>query len=259
MLVKEITRIEKFLKYSKLDAFVTVKDHKRNFPSKIKVRILNPSKNTIDKVSKNVIEKISIQIKTKSQLTQWKNSDEVTAWFDKMNCKTEKCFIKNYYLSITEKHLENAVNFAKTYISISDEDIKMIKHTCKSILTYDNNTWIKKNQETSFDVPMGSYFGAELCDHIGLYILNHLQNLYDPKQIGLCRDAELAIIKRPNNQQLEKLKKNTIKCFKNIGFDITISVGTNKCNFLDLTLDLSNNLYMPYRKENACIKYITNN
>ena len=124
--MKEITRIKKIPKYSKLDAFVTIKNHKEKFPGKIECRILNPSKNSLGKVSKNILEKIIIWIKNRTQLTQWKNSDEVTAWFDEMNCKTQKCFInfdiKNYYPSITEKHLKNAFNFAKRYISISDED-----------------------------------------------------------------------------------------------------------------------------------------
>ena len=73
---------------------------------------------------------------------------------------------------------------------------------------------------------MVSYFGAELCDLIGLYILNHLKNLYDPKQIGLYRIEGLDIKKRINKQQLERLRKNTIPSFKSIGFDITIFVGT---------------------------------
>ena len=102
------------------------------------------------------------------------------------------CYFLNIeFTSITEKHLENAINFSKTHTGISDKDIIMIKHSCKSLLTYDNNTWIKKSQETRFNVPMGSYFGAELCDLIQLYILNHLQILYDVKQIGLYRDDGL--------------------------------------------------------------------
>ena len=251
---------KKIPKFSKLDAFITVKDHKENFPSKIECRVLNPSKNSLGMVSKNILEKIVAQIKNKSKITQWKNTDEVIAWFNSTDNKKDKCFInfdiKNYYPSINEKHLKNAIDFAKKYIKINDEDIKIIKHTCKSILSYDNNIWIKKEQGSNFDVPMGSYFGAELCELIGLYILNELQALYDPKDIGLYRDDGLAIIKRTSSQQLETLKKMTIKSFQNLGLQITISVGMNRCNFLDLTLDLTNNTYKPYRKENSCTKYI---
>ena len=54
-----------------------------------------------------------------------------------------------------------------------------------SILTHDNKTLIKKDEGTIFDVPMGSFFGAELCDLVGLFILNHLYPLYDRNEIGL--------------------------------------------------------------------------
>ena len=105
---------------------------------------------------------------------------------------------------------------------------------------------------------MGSFFGAELCDLIGLYILDMLRKIYEPNQIGLYRDDGLAVIKYKNKQELENTKKQTIKIMKEIGFNITLDIGMTKCNFLDITLDLANNCYMPYRKDNSSIKYINN-
>ena len=63
---------------------------------------------------------------------------------------------------------------------------------------------------------MGSYFGAKLCDLIGLYILDSLSNEYETGQIGLYRDDDLAIIRYNNNQKLENKKKRTIKIIKDI-------------------------------------------
>ena len=105
---------------------------------------------------------------------------------------------------------------------------------------------------------MGSFFGAELCDLVGLYILNRLKSIYNTNEIGLYRDDGLAIIERKNNQSLENIKKKTIKLFSDIGFKITIDVGSTICNFLDTTLDMTNNLYKPYRKENSEVRYINN-
>ena len=45
------------------------------------------------------------------------------------------------------------------------------------------------------------------------------------------------LINRKNNQELEKLKKNTIKTFNELEFKITIDLGTTNCNFLDIYLD----------------------
>ena len=254
---------KKIPKFSTSDAFVTIKDHKKNFPNNIECRLLNPDKNELGRISKNILEKAVAEIRHKSKLVQWKNSFEVIDWFNSVENKTRKCFINfdivNFYPSINENHLTSAINFAKKYTTIEDRDIKLIKHTCKTILTFNKKTWIKKDDDNLFDVPMGSFFGAELCDLIGLYILSKLENLYDIKGIGLYRDDGVAIIEHKNNQHLENMKKKTIKIFKDIGFKITIDTGATKCNFLDVTLDLSNNEFKPYKKENTEIRYINNN
>ena len=99
--------------------------------------------------------------------------------------KNKKCFITfdivNFYPSIKHHHQIKAINFAKTYTEIEDKDIKLIEHTCKTILTYDNKIWIKN---ALFDVPMGSFFGAELCDLVGLYFLHRLKYIYNANEIG---------------------------------------------------------------------------
>ena len=144
-----------------------------------------------------------------------------------------------------------AISFARAYTNIEDKDISLIKHTCKTILTFNNKTWIKKDGDTLFDVPMGSFFGAEICDLIGLYALNHLKSLYKNNEIGLYRDDGLAIIERKSNQTLENTKKKTIELFKEIGFKITIDIGATACNFLNTILNLTVDEYKPYCKENS--------
>ena len=82
------------------------------------------------------------------------------AWFD----------IDNFYPSITESLLSKAVSFAKNYTSISDKDIDVIMH-CRKLLLFDNETaWTKKNHNDMFDITMGSFDGAEVCELTGLYI-----------------------------------------------------------------------------------------
>ena len=92
---------------------------------------------------------------------------------------------------------------------------------------------------------MGSFFGAELCDLVGLYALCKLKDLYNQKDIELYRDDGLAIINRKSNQELERFKNNTIKTFTKLGFKIMIDVGATKCNLLYISLDTSNNIFKP--------------
>ena len=61
---------------------------------------------------------------------------------------------------------------------LNEEDTKIINHACNSVLSYSGKKWTKKDQDSIFDVPVRSYFGAELCDLVGLYILDRLQKTY---------------------------------------------------------------------------------
>ena len=54
--------------------------------------------------------------------------------------------------------------------------------------------WIKKGDDTVFDVIMGSFDGAEICELIGLYLLDKLSSLIGRKNVGLYRDDGLAAI-----------------------------------------------------------------
>ena len=57
---------------------------------------------------------------------------------------------------------------------------------------------------------------------------------------------------------MERIAKKIRSLFKNIGFDITIETGGISANFLDVTLNLNEESYRPYRKPNANIHYIHN-
>ena len=43
---------------------------------------------------------------------------------------------------------------------------------------YNDKTWLKKNDQSLFDVTMGSYDGAEVCELVGLFLLNTLADLF---------------------------------------------------------------------------------
>ena len=53
--------------------------------------------------------------------------------------------------------------------------------------------WIKKNN-SEFDVTMGSYDGAELCELVALFLLHKLSTIIPKKLAGLYRDDSLAIL-----------------------------------------------------------------
>ena len=94
--------------------------------------------------------------------------------------KTRKIFhfigfdVVNYYPSITLELLKKAINWAKEFIDISDEEIEIILETKKSLLIMNGNFWTKKGDE-NFDVAQGSFDGAEGTDLVGLFMLSELE------------------------------------------------------------------------------------
>ena len=103
---------------------------------------------------------------------------------------------------------------------------------------------------------MGSYDGAEICELVGIYVLNTLENKYDKNSIGLYRDNGLAAFKTTSGSKADKIKKDVTKIFKETGLRITIQANLKVVNFLDITLNLNNGKYYSYRKPNDQPVYI---
>ena len=69
---------------------------------------------------------------------------------------------------------------------------------------------------------MGSYDGAEVCELVGLYILNKLCKKYSRKaSIGLYRDDGLAALKRIGPRSADKIRKEFSAIFEDFGLRIT--------------------------------------
>ena len=163
--------------------------------------------------------------------------------------------IKDFYPSIKEKLLWEAIRFAKLYISITNKDIETTFHARKSLLYYNDEPWVKKG-ESNFEVSMGAYDGAEVCELIGIFMLSLLSKHINKNHIGLYRDDGLAILKNTSGPEAEKLKKKLQKLFKEKDLDIIIQCNLKITNYLDITLNLNDGSYRPYRKPNEETNYI---
>ena len=67
--------------YADLSAYVTLKDHKENFKTKLPCRLINPLKSDIRIVSKVELEKINRAISNQIKCNQWCNIESVIDWF----------------------------------------------------------------------------------------------------------------------------------------------------------------------------------
>ena len=160
-------------------AYITIKDHKDNFLNNTKCRLINPAKSEIGIISKTYLEKINDNIQQRTKLNQWKNTSSVISWFKDIASKENSKFIKfdivDFYPSITEQLLTKALVYARSIDAIDANIVNIIMHSRKSLLFDKDIVWVKK-ENSDFDVTIGSYDGAELCELTGLYILSNLGN-----------------------------------------------------------------------------------
>ena len=129
-------------------------------------------------------------------------------------------------------------------------------HARKSLLFDKGTPWKKKDSNELFDVTMGSYDGAEICELVGLYTLSILSKRYGKERIGLYRDDGLAAFKDITGSRADSIRKEITNIFKELGLNITIDSNLKITNFLDNTLNLDNGKHYPYRKPNERPMYI---
>ena len=128
-------------------------------------------------------------------------------------------------------------------------------HTTKSLLCYNDEPWVKK-WESNFDVTMGAYNGAEVCELIGIFMLSLLSKHINKIHIGLYKDDGLTILKNTSGLAAEKLKKKFQKLFKQKDIDIIVQCNLKINNDIDMALNLNDGSYRPYRKPNEETNYI---
>ena len=121
---------------------------------------------------------------------------------------------------------------------VQSQVIDYIMHSRKSLLLSKNEIWIKKKDNPNFDVPMRSFDRAELCELVGLYLLNILKSEFVGKNIGLCRDDGFSCFENKSGPELEKIKKNICKIFKDNGLNIIIETNLHITGYLDVTFNL---------------------
>ena len=70
-LMKDKDTLNLMLKNSKNECFITLKDHKANFKSNPKIRLINSAKNEISSISKNILDKINYQLMDSLRINHW--------------------------------------------------------------------------------------------------------------------------------------------------------------------------------------------
>ena len=84
----------------------------------------------------------------KIKVNQWRNTSTVIDWFKNLADKQKRKFIKfdiaEIYPSISGDLLKKLFNYAKSFGTIKENGISVIKIARKSLLFSKDGTWVKK-------------------------------------------------------------------------------------------------------------------
>ena len=87
-------------------------------------------------------------------------------------------------------------------------------------------------------------------------MLNKLAQRFGGDNVGLYRDDGLLLLKGTGGRQAELARKQLHETFKKFNLRITAEINYHTVNFLDVTFDLKEERYIPYRKPNNDPLYI---
>ena len=262
---KEAKKITKKLDISdrveelpKKESFPLFKDHKQNFALDPQIRVINPTKSEIGKISKKMLQDINEKIREKTNLQQWNCTGQAIEWFNNIQNKNQmefiQCDIESFYPSISQSLLEDSIEFARKYTLITELTKSTIMNARQTVLVSDSEVWQKT--DSIFDVAMGAFDGAEIAELVGLKILSEIKEKVPEVDFGLYRDDGVAVIKTGSGKKMEDTKKKLIKVFKDNELKISIQTRMHKVDFLDVTLDLHEGVHRPYKKPDNDILYI---
>ena len=84
--------------------------------------------------------------------------------------------VESFYPAITEALLLKVLDWAADVKNIPQEDKSLIIEACKNILVKDGVAWVKSSTGLH-DITMGSFSGAEVCELVGLFMLQKLRDI----------------------------------------------------------------------------------
>ena len=124
-------------------------------------------------------------------------------------------------------------------------------HARKSLLFSNEKPWMKR-EGNLFDVTMGACDGAEVCELVGIFMLNKISEKYNKNDVDLYRDNGLAVFKNITGPESARIKKK----LKKYGPEIIIESNKKAVHYLDVTFNLKDETYKPYHKPDNRITYI---
>ena len=92
----------------------------------------------------------------------------------------------------------------------------IIKHSRKTQLFSNNQSWEKKSDDQDFDVLMGCYDRADFCELVGIYILNKLSNILIKAVLDYTVMINLEYLKIYLEHKSSGKRNASLNCLKSV-------------------------------------------
>ena len=104
---------------------------------------------------------------------------------------------------------------------------------------------MKKDGNEDFDISMGCYDGAKICELVGSFIQKSTRNSNGKNDIGLYWDDVFSNFNGTSKTKIERKKKLIVETFKQCGL-----ATTKNCYCFRHHIWFKNIVYKPYSKAN---------
>ena len=245
----------------KVDTYLLLKDHKDSFYREKQCRLINPTKNQLGIVSKKILDVINAKARSCLKVNQLRSTQDAIDWYNQIEDKKTKTLlkadIKEFYPSINEKVIKNALQYMKSKgIVVSDEEEEYILKAKVQIASSLNINWVKK--KSPFDNSMGANDSCELCELVGLFLLAKIKDQKKEviSSIAIYRDDVIITLKK-HGKQINETKSILTKLFKDEGLTLCEWDEGTKMTYLDIEFSLHDGTYRPFKKPNDNSKYLS--
>ena len=111
------------------------------------------------------------------------------------------------YPCISKELLTKSIHYAKSITTLEEQVIKPVFHSRKSLLL-EKTVFGLREDNSDFLVAKG---GFEVCELVGIYLLNMLTNDIGKNNIGFQRDNGLSCFQNISGPDSERIKKKMCK------------------------------------------------
>ena len=103
---------------------------------------------------------------------------------------------------------------------------------------------------------MGAAVGAEVCEVVGIFLLNEIREHLPKLKCGPYRGDGLTNHGRIGGRDMESIRQRLSNIFNQHGLRITIEPSNKSINFVDVTMGLETGTYASVRKPNETPIYV---